>query len=285
MKKIGFVDFYISEWHANNYPAWIARANELLGDDFEVAYAWAETDVSPVDGVTTKEWCEKFGVTPCETIAELCEKSDYILVLSPSNPEKHLAYAKAVFPYGKPTYIDKTFAPDGKTAQEIFDLAKKYGVPFFSTSALRYATELDVYADQARAVAITGGGGTIDEYLVHQTEMAVKCLGLGAKFVSYEKHAQLETVRVTYEDGRFATMTFAPALPFTVTASTSEKTDYLPVQSDYFQALLTDILRFYTSGTPSFDVAQTLEVMQIREAALLARESGETIELRSSGKI
>ena len=23
MKKIGFIDFYLDEWHANNYPAWI----------------------------------------------------------------------------------------------------------------------------------------------------------------------------------------------------------------------------------------------------------------------
>ena len=35
MKKIGFVDYYLSEWHANNYPAWIEEAcanaeNQLL---------------------------------------------------------------------------------------------------------------------------------------------------------------------------------------------------------------------------------------------------------------
>ena len=63
MKKIGFVDYYISEWHANNYPTWMKNACEKLGLDFEVAYAWAEIDKSPVDGVTTDEWCEKNGRT------------------------------------------------------------------------------------------------------------------------------------------------------------------------------------------------------------------------------
>lgn len=24
MKKIGFVDYFLDEWHANNYPVWIA---------------------------------------------------------------------------------------------------------------------------------------------------------------------------------------------------------------------------------------------------------------------
>ena len=64
MKKIGFVDYYISEWHANNYPDWI----KSLGCNYEVAYVWAELDVSPVDGVTTAQWCDKFGAIPCKTI-------------------------------------------------------------------------------------------------------------------------------------------------------------------------------------------------------------------------
>ena len=36
MKTIGFVDYYISEWHANEYPAWIKEANEKLGEDFNL---------------------------------------------------------------------------------------------------------------------------------------------------------------------------------------------------------------------------------------------------------
>ena len=112
MKTIGFVDYYISEWHANNYPAWIKEAAEKLGVDYAVSYAWAEEYVSPVDKRNTDEWCRDFGVERCESIAELCEKSDFIIVLAPSNPEKHLAYASEVLKYGKRTYVDKTFAPD-----------------------------------------------------------------------------------------------------------------------------------------------------------------------------
>ena len=96
MKKIGFVDYFISEWHANNYPAWIERICAEMGADYKVAYAWAELDTSPVDGISTAEWCEKFGAERCATIDELCEKSDVIVILSPSNPETHLRYAEAV---------------------------------------------------------------------------------------------------------------------------------------------------------------------------------------------
>ena len=61
MKKIGFVDYYLSEWHANNYPAWIAEAAAKAGADYKLAYAWAELDVSPKDNVTTDEWCANYG--------------------------------------------------------------------------------------------------------------------------------------------------------------------------------------------------------------------------------
>ena len=137
MKKIGFVDYYISEWHANNYPAWIANACQKLGADYEVAYAWAELDVSPKYGETTAQWCEQKGVIQCNTLAELCEKSDVIVILAPTDPQTHLKYATEVLKYGKRTYIDKTFAPDLATAQQIFALGKKYNTPFFTSSARR----------------------------------------------------------------------------------------------------------------------------------------------------
>ena len=179
MKTIGFVDFYLSEWNANNYPAWIKQANEKLGLDYKVAYAWAEQDLSPVYGKTTEEWCSEYGVEQCATLKGLCEKSDVILVLAPSNPEKHLGYAEEVLKYGKNTYIDNTFAPDFKTAGKIFAIAKQYGTKFFSSSALRYGTELCEVKDAVK-VATKGGGSNHPEYIVHQAVMVVKTLGLGA---------------------------------------------------------------------------------------------------------
>jgi anthranilate/para-aminobenzoate synthase component II len=122
MKKVGFVNYYMSEFHGNNYPNWIAAANEKLGTDYKPAYGWAEEFVSPVDGTNTDQWCERNGIEKCETIKELCEKSGVIMILAPSHPGTHLGYAKEVLPFGKPTYIDKTFAPDTATAEEILAL-------------------------------------------------------------------------------------------------------------------------------------------------------------------
>ena len=87
MKKIGFVDYYLSEWHANNYPKWIKEQSEILGVPFKVAYAWE--DKAKEGGLSGKEWCEKFGAERCATIDELKEKTQFIRITSAGLIESH----------------------------------------------------------------------------------------------------------------------------------------------------------------------------------------------------
>ena len=272
MKKIGFVDYYISEWHANNYPAWLREMCEKDGREYELSYVWAEREVSLLDGKTTAQWCEENGAEMCESIEELCEKSDAIFILSPSFPDKHLPYAEKVLPYGKPTYIDKSFTPDAATAEKIFAIAQKYGTPMFSSSALRYSTELDLL-EGCKFIMTTGSGRSADEYIVHQAEMVVKKLGTGACGVRAEQIGDTVTFRVKYPDERVATMTFGDRYPFTVRMSNgADNAVWKRCDSQYFKALIGDILRFFEEKTPSFDPAQTLEVMKIREGAIRAEQ-------------
>ncbi|MGN1094463.1 MAG: hypothetical protein ACI4SC_05730 [Candidatus Neoclostridium sp.] len=266
MKKIGFIDYYLDEWHANNYPAWIKAANEQLGEDFALCFAWGEK-ASP-EGVTGGEWCKKYAVEPCESIEEACEKADFLFILAPSDPEKHLLYAEKAFAYKKPTYIDKTFASDLAEAKKIFALGKKYGVPFFSTSALRYGTELDDIVG-SRSVLVTGGGRSIEEYCVHQIEMLVSVLKAKPQRVKTERQGENQyVVSVECEGGKTGSFIYSNSLPFTVCAEKEGKDCYKPINSDYFARLIKEILRFFVSGKPPFDGEQTLWAMAIREKAL-----------------
>ncbi len=269
MKTIGFIDYFLHEWHANEYPGMIRAYNEKTGADYCVKYAWAEMDAP--SGVTTDAWCAQYGVERCATIEELCAKCDYVIVLSPSNPEKHFEYAKKVFACGKSPYIDKTFAPDYATAKAIFDMAEAQGVQFFTSSALRYADELNAYMGTAKAVFTQGGGSNFDEYIIHQIEMAVKCLGVGAEQIRYVKRADQEWAEVAYGDDRSAVMTFACCLPFTATVSDETGGKYLPINSAFFDNLIADIIHFFETGERSFDAAETLEVMKIREGVIKAK--------------
>ncbi len=280
MKTIGFIDYYLSEWHANNYPQWINDANEKLGTDYQVAYAWAEEDVSPIDGVTTDEWCRNMGVSACKTIEELCEKSDVILILAPSNPEKHLQYAQEALKFGKRTYIDKTFSTDYETAKKIFDIAEENNTSFFSTSALRYADELKEFAN-ANNIIITGGGSNFPEYLVHTVEMAVVLLASPAKKVKVECMGDQRICRVIAENMTQAAIVYSPAYGFGISAEASNgRYVNRGISSNFFANLITSILKFYEDGNLPFDTEQTLEVMHLRDGLLRAENNdGNWIEL------
>ena len=281
MKKIGFVDYYISEWHANNYPAWIDEACQKLGLDYKVCYAWAEESISPVDGLTTEQWCEKFDIEKCDTLEELCQKSDFIIVLAPSDPHKHLPYANTVLKYGKRTYIDKTFAPCLSDARVIFALSEYNKAPFFSTSALRFATELEK-CPNCRYIKTTGGGKSVEEYIIHQIEMVVHKLGVGATRVRGNETGVNVVFTVEYPDGREAEMTFVrTGSPFIAEMSDgSENNVSFKIESAFFKKLMEKILVFFETGKSDFSGEETLEVMKIRDGVLASESAlGKWIEL------
>ena len=118
MKKVGFIDYFLDEWHANNYPELIKNHS---GGEFAVKYAYGKID-SP-SGMTNAEWSEKYGILLCGKIEEVIEKSDVLIVLSPDNPEMHEELCDLPLKSGKLVYIDKTFAPDKTAAERIFEKA------------------------------------------------------------------------------------------------------------------------------------------------------------------
>ena len=279
MKKIGFVDLYISEWHANNYPVWIDEAAKKLGLDYKVTYAWAKEYISPVDGKNTDEWCEEFGIKRCETVEELCQKSDVILLLAPSNPESHLELAEKVLPFKKPTYIDKTFAPDLATAKKIFSLGEKYGTPFFSTSALRYAAEVKEFKG-VKNLFLTGGGRSLNEYIIHPVEMAVSLFGGAFDRVKCEPMGQQVYIKAEGKENQLAIM-FSPAFGYSLSGEFADGTvKKKDASGGFFQNLMEDILLFFEKGELPFSGEETLEVMRLRDGILAAEENPETwIEL------
>ena len=276
MKTIGFIDYYISEWHANNYPSWIKEQCANMGIDYKVAYAWAKKDVSEFNGKTTDEWCKEYGVEKCSSAKELCEKSDYIIILAPSNPEEHLPLVKETFPHaqGKRIYIDKTFAPDLKTAEEIYELADKYGIKFFSTSALRYADEIKDFSDCVKATT-TGGGGNFEEYIIHQIEMVVKTVGTDLVRAKTVKTENGNTCTVEFKNKKTAEMNYAPSFGFTIKLEKDGKENDLKITSDFFKNLMKKIILFFENGDVDFEKEQTLAVMKLREAVIESNNKNE----------
>ena len=272
MKKIGFIDYFLDEWHANNYPAWIAAPRE--GEAYTVAYAWAAMDKP--GGLTTEQWCRKFGVQQAASQQELIEKSDCIIVLSPDNPEQHEALAELALRSGKPVYVDKTFALDLAAAQRMFDLARQHNTPMYSTSALRYAAELDWLGDNGIAqgdvtFVSARGPGHFPNYTIHQLEMIVAAMGPGARRALATGTQAAPLVAYEYADGRCAVVNHLPEADFSVAiqAGQGQGTGFA-VQSNFWQGFTAALLGFFDTGKAPVPQAETCAAVAMVEAGILA---------------
>lgn len=270
MQKVGFIDHYLDEWHANNYPKFI---HDEAGEEFTVAYAYAEQDKP--GGLTTDEWCAKFGVERCATISELVEKSDCIIVLSPDNPERHLELCREPLASGKRVYVDKTFAPTRAIAQEIVDNGEAHGTPFFSTSALRFATELQGFDKNEICFINSRGPGNFDTYAIHQIEPIVVLMGSDVKRILSVGSGKYESMVIEFSNGRRAVMSHYgwSGVDFEMIVNyTDGRSVKIPQMSNYFPNFISSLCEFFRSGKTFADHAETVSVMGIIEAGNKALE-------------
>lgn len=277
MIKIGFIDYYLDEWHANNYPKFIAQQ---FGDEFKVAYAYAEKDKE--GGLTTDEWCAQFGVERCATIAEVVEKSDCIIVLSPDNPERHLDLCREPLASGKRVYVDKTFALTKDIAKEIVAIGEANNTPFFSTSALRFSNELADVPREGICFINSRGPGRFDTYAIHQIEPIVVLMGSEVKRIM-SVGSGYETMVIEFSNGRRAVMSHYDwkGIDFEMVVNYEDGSIYkVPQMSGYFDNFINKLCTFFKTGETFADHAETVSVMGIIEAGNKALANpGEWIEV------
>lgn len=277
MKKIGFIDYYLDEWHANNYPAWIEKASN---GEYKVTYAYGEI-ASPLGGRTTEQWCADMGVEQCATIDELIEKSDCIILLSPDNPEMHWPLCQKPLRTGKRIYVDKTFAPSAEIARGLFAIAEESGTPMFSSSALRFSKELNALPKKDAQFILLSGPGKPENYLIHQIEPMVAVLKAKAKRVLYTGSDVSASYTVEFEGGKvgFAHLLVEGLFAATVRFADGEICAF-PDATETFDNQIVSILHFFETGEVPVDKNETIIIAEILEAAHKAEETpGEWVNI------
>ena len=84
---------------------------------------------------------DKWGVEFVNSIEELCEKVDAVLLESVDG-RPHLQQVRPVFKAKKRVFIDKPFTASYADAREIVRLSRESGVAFFSSSSLRFVADV-----------------------------------------------------------------------------------------------------------------------------------------------
>ena len=113
-------------------------------NDFIIVAAYpygSKTIKSSYDRISVNsDQMKVMGVEIVATIAELLEKVDCVL-LETNDGNLHLEQANEVFKAGKTVFIDKPLGATLGQAIAIYQLAREYNVPLFSSSALRYVPQ------------------------------------------------------------------------------------------------------------------------------------------------
>lgn len=269
MVKVGFIDYYLDEWHANNYPEMLKKHSN---GRYEVICAYGAID-SPIGGMTNAEWSKKCDIPLCSSIEEVIEKSDVLIVLSPDNPEQHPSLCKLPLQSGKRVYVDKTFAADAKTARSLLALAESSGTPCFSSSALRFSSELKDFDPASIHRVYSEGPGVYEIYSIHQIEPIVSLMSSRAKRVMFTGDPQHASMIIEFEDGRYANMyhRIDPAYSFRFSSvDKANRATIAEIRSDYFGLFIDAMLEFFDTGSIPVEHSQTIDVIAIREAGLKA---------------
>jgi hypothetical protein len=265
-KRIGFIDFQLENYHANVFLN--ALRGPLQARGWTVAGAWGS------DAANGKTWAEKNEVAWFDSPVSMNDHVDAYMILAPSNPELHLDLCRRVFPFGKTTYVDKTFAPELGSAREIFALGDRYGCAIQTSSALRY-TNVQKHLQslgQASLKQMTcwGGGSSFDEYAIHPVEMLISCMGPDAVSLLRRGEGKFSQLLVNFGGDRTGTINVytQSQTPFAASLTTDSQTCFIPVETErIFINQASAVLDLFESGKPGIDRNETLTIRRILDAA------------------
>jgi hypothetical protein len=225
---------------------------------------------------------EKYGVKIYDSIEELCQNVDAVLLESVDG-RPHLEQVKPVLKAGKIVFIDKPIAGSLRDALEIFRLAKAAHVPVFSSSGLRFS--------KANQAARNGSLGKITYvetygpceiephhpdlfwYGVHGVEVLFTVMGPGCQTVQRgtTTNGLIEVVG-TWSGGRKGIYREDPK-GFHGLAR-GKKSEAPAGTFDGYEPLVAAIMKFYQTRVSPVPPKETVGILAFMEAADLSKRRG-----------
>jgi GFO/IDH/MocA oxidoreductase family protein len=233
------------------------------------------------------EQIKKFDVEIVDSIDELLKRVDCVL-LETNDGRPHLEQALPCFKAGKRTFIDKPIAASLADAIAIFEAAKKYNCPVFSSSSLRYGKQTQsVHNGSLGKItrAWTTSPASLEQthpdlywYGIHGVESLFTVMGTGCETATRKKtpEGKIEVVGewvggrigTYYEDKGYAG------------AAMGEKGEGPVGDSPGYRPLIVEIIKFFRTGQPPVPAKETLEICAFIEADNESkRRGGEPVEL------
>ncbi len=266
--------------HVIAFTSHLNNPNNKTGCRVVAGYSGGSPDMpASADRVEkfTQQLRDKHGLEIVDTIEELCEKVDGILLESVDG-RPHLEQARPVIAAGKPLFIDKPMAASLADVIEIFRLAKQHNVPCWSSSSARYGEGIAGARDNQELGEVVGcdvfgSSGWAEHhpdlylYGIHAVEPLFAVMGTGCQSVRRIKTDGTDMVVGVWEGGRIGTFRdlgkgksgHMAILYGTKGSATGKSSGYAP--------LLEQIVQFFKTGKPPVPADETIEIFAFMSAA------------------
>lgn len=220
------------------------------------------------------------------SIADLIPKVDAVMVLS-IDGRPHLEQARAVLAAGKTLYVDKPVASSLVDTIRIYNMARKAGLPCFSSSSLRYSADFvnvqkdpkigrilgcDAYSNN---VSILPGHPDFFYYGIHGSELLFTIMGPGCKTVTRASGATADVAVGVWNDGRVGTLRGILQGRVGFGATVFREKGIAPAgKFEGYAPLLVEIAQYFKTRKPPVPEAVTLEIYAFMEAADQSKREG-----------
>jgi predicted dehydrogenase len=211
-----------------------------------------------------------------------------VVLLETNDGRPHLQQAMQVMQAGKPLFIDKPVAGSLADTLKIYEASKKYKVPLFSSSSLRYMESVqDVVKGKIGAVlgADTFSPATLEKthpdlfwYGIHGVEILFTLMGTGCKQVIRINNNDTDIIVGTWKDGRVGTFRGTRTGTHDYGGTAYGVKGNLPLGPfKGYDNLLVQIINFFRTGTVPVQPEETMEIYAFMEAADESKRKGGTM--------
>lgn len=288
-KRIGIIGLDTS--HSEIFTRMINTAEVKNGYKVVAAYSHGSPDI--VSALQMKpqiiEAVKTMGVEIVESIEELLTKVDFVLLES-NDGRPHYEQALPVLRAGKRMFIDKPVAHNLKDAQRIFQAAKQYNTPIFSSSALRYEENTVKVRTQQFGKVIGADVYTPAEidtnhldfawYGIHGVEMLYTLMGTGCDRVIRAHTEGTDVITAIWKDGRVGTVRGIRQGMSNIAGTAFCENGIQPVGPfTTYAPLVEQILRFFDTGIAPISPEETLEIFRFLHAADKSKATGKYVKV------
>jgi len=267
--------------HVTAFTRLINNPAKNYGCKVVVGYAGGSPDIpSSANRVEnfTNQLRDKFGVEIVDTIEELCQKVDGVLLESVDG-RPHLEQVRPVIAAKKPVFIDKPMAGNLADVIEIFRLAKENNVPCWSSSSLRFGPGIIGMRDNDEVGQVLGCDAfspcSLEEhhpdlywYGVHGVEILFTIMGTGCETVSRAQTKGYEFVVGIWKGGRIGTYRGLRTGKSSYGAMVFGTKGIAP-SGGYggYEPLVDEIIKFFKTGNAPVPPEETIEIFAFMSAA------------------